>query len=186
VSPSGRERRSRGRYSCLLVYSRPSLEEIPLRLFQWSLWGLKMTTGDGIRWGNYLLTLRPLILQLFCAQSCPTLCDPMDSSPPGSSVHGISQAGILEWVAISVLPDPGIEPSSPKSGYRLYLLLIPLFVNSRKKKKKKKTWGVRIPNQLLFPPTVFLLLAVLGLRCCPPAFSSCGERGLLSSTLRHG
>ena len=60
----------------------------------------------------------------------------MDSSPPGSSVHGISQAGILEWVAISVLPDPGIEPSSPKSGYRLYLLLIPLFVNSRKKKKK--------------------------------------------------
>ena len=35
------------------------------------------------------------------AQSCPTLCDPMDCSPPGSSVHGISQARILEWVAIS-------------------------------------------------------------------------------------
>ena len=35
------------------------------------------------------------------AQSCPALCDPMDSSPPGSSVHGISQARILEWVAIS-------------------------------------------------------------------------------------
>ena len=34
-------------------------------------------------------------------QSCPTLCDCMDCSPPGSSVHGISQAGILEWVAIS-------------------------------------------------------------------------------------
>ena len=33
------------------------------------------------------------------AQSCPTLCDPMD--PPGSSVHGILQARILEWVAIS-------------------------------------------------------------------------------------
>ena len=33
-------------------------------------------------------------------QSCPTLCDPMDYSPPGSSVHGIFQAGILEWVAI--------------------------------------------------------------------------------------
>ena len=33
--------------------------------------------------------------------SCPTLCDPMDCSPPGSSVHGILQAGILEWVAIS-------------------------------------------------------------------------------------
>ena len=34
-------------------------------------------------------------------QSCPTLCDPMDYSPPGYSVHGISQTRILEWVAIS-------------------------------------------------------------------------------------
>ena len=35
------------------------------------------------------------------AQSCPTLCNPMDSSLPGSSVHGIFQARILEWAAIS-------------------------------------------------------------------------------------
>ena len=35
-------------------------------------------------------------------QSCPTLCDPTDSSPPGSSVPGILQAKILEWVAMSV------------------------------------------------------------------------------------
>ena len=35
------------------------------------------------------------------AQSCPTLCDPVDCSPPGSSIHGILQAKILEWVAIS-------------------------------------------------------------------------------------
>ena len=34
-------------------------------------------------------------------QSCPTLCGPMDGSPPGSSVHGILQARILEWVALS-------------------------------------------------------------------------------------
>ena len=34
-------------------------------------------------------------------QSCPTLCDPMDYSQPGSSVHGILKARILEWVAIS-------------------------------------------------------------------------------------
>ena len=34
-------------------------------------------------------------------QSCPTLCDPIDDNPPGSSVHGILQARILEWVAIS-------------------------------------------------------------------------------------
>ena len=35
------------------------------------------------------------------AQSCLTLCDPMDCSPPGSSVHGIFQAGVLEWGAIA-------------------------------------------------------------------------------------
>ena len=35
------------------------------------------------------------------AQACPTLCDPMDCSLPGSSVNGIFQARILEWVAIS-------------------------------------------------------------------------------------
>ena len=35
------------------------------------------------------------------AQSCPTLHDPMDCSLPGSSVHGIFQARVLEWVAIA-------------------------------------------------------------------------------------
>ena len=34
-------------------------------------------------------------------QSCPTLCDPTNCSPPGSSLHGIFQAKVLEWVAIS-------------------------------------------------------------------------------------
>ena len=48
-------------------------------------------------------------------QSCLTLCNPMDCSPPGSSVHGILQARILEWAAMPSsrgLPDPGIEPES--------------------------------------------------------------------------
>ena len=48
-------------------------------------------------------------------QSCMTLCDPMDHSPPGSSVHGILQARKLKWVACSFpedLPDPGMEPAS--------------------------------------------------------------------------
>ena len=35
------------------------------------------------------------------AQSCPTLCDPMDYGPPGSSIHGIFQARVLEWGAIA-------------------------------------------------------------------------------------
>ena len=47
------------------------------------------------------------------AQSCPTLSDPMDCSPPGSSDHGIFQARILEWVVTpGGLTNPGIEPGS--------------------------------------------------------------------------
>ena len=49
-------------------------------------------------------------------QLCPTLRDPMNCSLPGSSVHGILKARILEWVACPPpgdLPDPGIEPPSP-------------------------------------------------------------------------
>ena len=46
---------------------------------------------------NYLLDL----VSSKVAQSCPTLCSPMDCSLPGSSVHGIFQARVLEWVAIS-------------------------------------------------------------------------------------
>ena len=50
------------------------------------------------------------------AQPCPTLCDAMDCSPPGSSVHGVSEARMLEWVAISYCrgsspPTPGIHVS---------------------------------------------------------------------------
>ena len=53
--------------------------------------------------------------EVLTAQSCLTLCDPMDHSLPGSSVHGILQARKLEWVVISFLghvPDPGNEPTS--------------------------------------------------------------------------
>ena len=47
----------------------------------WKIWQMKM-------------------LESLVVQPCLTLCDPMDCSPPGSSVHGIFQARVLEWVAI--------------------------------------------------------------------------------------
>ena len=50
------------------------------------------------------------------AQSCPTLCNTMDCSLPGSSIHGIFQARVQEWVAIFFsrgFSNPGIEPRSP-------------------------------------------------------------------------
>ena len=49
-------------------------------------------------------------------QWCPTLSDPMDCSLPGSAVHGILQARVLEWLPLPSpgdLPDPGMEPRSP-------------------------------------------------------------------------
>ena len=54
-------------------------------------------------------------VKVLVAQSCLTLGHSVDFSPPGSSVHGISQASVLEWVASSPgdLPGPGIEPASP-------------------------------------------------------------------------
>ena len=55
---------------------------------------------------------------MLVTQSCPALCDPMDCSPPGSSVHGIFQPRILEWVTISFpgnLLNQGIKPAFPGS-----------------------------------------------------------------------
>ena len=60
--------------------------------------------------------ISPHAVLCLVAQSCLTLCDPMDCSPPDSSVHGILQAKILEWVAMPSLrgsSQPRIEPMSP-------------------------------------------------------------------------
>ena len=60
-----------------------------------------------IEWNGIILTLQPQFILLAAAaaakslQSCPTLRDPIDGSPPGSTVPGILQARTLEWVAIS-------------------------------------------------------------------------------------
>ena len=75
---------------------------------------------------NHLILCRPLLfppsifpsIRIFpnesaaatSRQSCPTLCDPLDSSPPGSPVPGILQARTLEWVAIS------LQGSNPYAG----------------------------------------------------------------------
>ena len=74
--------------------------------------------------GGYLYILYKVVIpfplhweyeKMSVSRSCPALRNPVDCGPPGSSVHGVSQSRILEWVAISFsrrLPDPGIEPGS--------------------------------------------------------------------------
>ena len=55
-----------------------------------------------------------MCMGVLVSQSCPTLCDPMDCSPPASSVHGIFQARVLKWVAIS----SSRGSSRPRAGTR--------------------------------------------------------------------
>ena len=69
------------------------------------LW--KQNGKGNLQWGHsrhsqfYHISRPCMHAACLVTQLCLTLCDPQDSSPPGSSVHGISQARILEWVAIS-------------------------------------------------------------------------------------
>ena len=73
----------------------------PLQLCPWDSSG----TGVGC---HFLLQCMKVKSEIKVAQSCQTLSDPMDCSPPGSSVHGIFQARVLEQGAIAFSePSPG-------------------------------------------------------------------------------
>ena len=58
-------------------------------------------------------------------QSCPTLCDPKDGSPPGSTVHRIFQARVLEWAAIAF---SGSSSGKHENTYRDLRNFVPLFM----------------------------------------------------------
>ena len=72
------------------------------RLYQFLL-AAKSHMGDVEHPGGVVHSQIVFLLLCCClvAKPCPLFCDSMDCSPPGSSVHGISQVRILEWVAIS-------------------------------------------------------------------------------------
>ena len=78
------------------------------------------------------------------AQSCPTLCDPMVCSPPGSSVHGILQARILEWVAIPF----SRGSSQPRDGTQVSCIAGRFFANwtTREAQCCSSKWRNRIPT----------------------------------------
>ena len=70
---------------------------------------------DGSEADFTVLSREPLNGVCSVTQPCPTLCDPKDCSPPGSSVHGILQARTLECVAmpLSIFPTQGLNPDPP-------------------------------------------------------------------------
>ena len=78
-------------------------------------------TSHLLSYENFILTFKAVITNQCCClvpQSCLSLCNPVDCGPPDSSLRGIPQARILQWVAVSfprVLPDPWAEPTSPVS-----------------------------------------------------------------------
>ena len=77
----------------------------------WSARYIKISNCSWFLWYIYVFIVISFIVSHYIVlyyesesevpQSCPTLCDPIDCSPWGSSIHGIFQARILEWVAIS-------------------------------------------------------------------------------------
>ena len=83
------------RFSCVRLCATP---EMAAHQAPPSLGSPGKNTGVGC---HFLLQCMKVKSESEVAQSCPTLCDPMECSLPGSSVHGILQARTLEWVAIS-------------------------------------------------------------------------------------
>ena len=90
----------------------PIIQTIFVWLFIWGIYGqmclsLKRVSLGFPRWSRIHLSVQgawvrsPVRELCVCAQSCPTLCSFMNCSPAGFSVHGVFQASILEWVAIS-------------------------------------------------------------------------------------
>ena len=67
----------------------------------WETPNREMNIWKEIKAWNNGLCLKTYAAAAKSLQSCPTLCDPIDGSPPGSPVPGILQARTLEWVAIS-------------------------------------------------------------------------------------
>ena len=88
-------------YSCFEVFSLSSLKMYPVTPFCPAELLLK---NQLVAWWGLVCILFvacPAAVAAKSLQSCPTLCDPIDGSPPGSPVPGILQARTLEWVAIS-------------------------------------------------------------------------------------
>ena len=114
------------------------------------------------------------------AQTCPTLCDPMDCSPPGSSVHGIFQARVVEWVAIAFSDSLFYSPRNSLSPQTFNTTLpssliadMTLLLISLRIQKQKKTTSTRYCFcHPVNPPTSLKAHVLCLLSCYSPLVSS--------------
>ena len=126
-------------------------------------WGVNPAQGqEKMKWNDLAQTVHSMSLQ-----SCLALCYPKDCSLPVSMVHGILQARMLKWVALSFsrdLPDPGIEPGSPGSSvYAGGFLTTSANWESLKSKVVKRGEFLF----LLFLSFSFFCLGLQQIGCCP-------------------
>ena len=117
------------------------------------------------------------ILHGSATQSCPTLCSPMDCSLPGSSVHGILQAGILggqPFPSPGDLSDPGIEPASPASAGGFCIGRWKCHVGSKRDSQVTLDMYTRV---------VVPLFSVRNVDACPSLAASCWIKTFFKSIL---
>ena len=95
-----------------LFFCSTSVQPLVSRFCIWRTWLVK-----------FMLYI--VIVLVLSMQSCPTLWDSMDCSPPGSSVHGLSQTRILEWVDISIYTSPASPALAVPPGRHIHLYFVP-------------------------------------------------------------
>ena len=114
------------------------IQPVTLNNFKWSITykNIKSLCYTHETKYNIVNQLWKVKVKMLVGQLCSTLCDPMDCSPPGSSVHGIHQARLLVWVAILFSRGfswPRDPPGSPG-------LQADSYISIKKKKKMRKQW----------------------------------------------
>ena len=98
-----------------------SVERIPKNFLHKYLYSVEITQVV-LTWREKDDGRLPSKCKVLVTQSCPTPCDLMDCSPPGSSVHGIFQARILEWIAIPF--SRGSSQSKDQTGLPHFSLIL--------------------------------------------------------------
>ena len=110
---------------------------------------------------HFLLQCMKVKSESEVAQSCPTLSDPMDRSPPGSSVHGIFQARVLEWGAIAFSGVTRLQASNFN-----YHWAVVLVTPKSTLTVKKKFFLIKLHSKVLSGYFWMIKLQVLSFCCC--------------------